>query len=48
MWLLEAIDWAMEIDAQLRPASTAELRDALLNQSGRPAVSAMENRGSVR
>ena len=44
MWLLEAIDWAMQIDAQLRPSSTAELRDALLNQSGRPTVSVIENR----
>jgi len=34
-WLLESIDWAMEIDAFDRPPSAASLRDALLNQSGR-------------
>jgi serine/threonine protein kinase len=35
-WLLNSIDWAMEIDAQERPASAAVLRDALLEQTGRP------------
>jgi len=37
-WLLESIDWAMEIDAFDRPASAAELRDHLLDQLGRPAI----------
>mgnify|MGYP000931839726 CR=1 FL=1 len=37
-WLLECVDWAMEIDAFQRPASAADLRDALLEQSGRPDV----------
>lgn len=36
IWLLEAIDWAMEIDAQQRPDSAAKLRFALLEQNGRP------------
>ena len=36
IWLLEAIDWAMELDAQQRPDSAEQLRSALLEQTGRP------------
>ena len=35
-WLLNSIDWAMELDAKNRPQTAADLRDALLEQSGRP------------
>lgn len=35
-WLLKSIDWAMELDAKNRPQTAADLRDALLEQSGRP------------
>jgi len=36
VWLLKSIDWAMELDAKNRPQTAAHLRDALLEQSGRP------------
>jgi serine/threonine protein kinase len=35
-WLLNSIDWAMELEAKNRPQSAADLRDVLLEQSGRP------------
>jgi serine/threonine protein kinase len=35
-WLLQAIDWAMELDAANRPQTAADLRDALLEQRSRP------------
>ena len=35
-WLLQSIDWAMELNAADRPQTAAALRDVLLEQSGRP------------
>lgn len=35
-WLLKSIDWSMELDAKNRPQTAAELRDVLLQQTGRP------------
>jgi len=35
-WLLNSIDWAMELDAKNRPQAAADLRDVLLQQTGRP------------
>jgi serine/threonine protein kinase len=35
-FLLQAIDWAMELDPQLRPQNAGELLDALKEQKGRP------------
>mgnify|MGYP000632766262 CR=1 FL=1 len=34
--ILESIDWAMQIDAELRPRTAAELRDALLGRARVP------------
>lgn len=41
VWLLRSIDWAMEIAAPDRPATAAELRDALIDQVGRPGNGAI-------
>ncbi|MCP5416105.1 MAG: serine/threonine protein kinase [Chromatiaceae bacterium] len=35
-YLLEIVDWAMEVDPLLRPQGAAELREALLQGEGRP------------
>lgn len=45
-WLLQAIDWAMELDHKTRPASAAELRDALLEQVGRPQKTPEQERST--
>lgn len=45
--ILESIDWAMQIDAELRPRTAAELRDALLGRIPvpRPPVSSRQETG---
>ncbi len=40
VYLLEAMDWAMEIDHHQRPQNAGDLLAALTNKSGRPAASA--------
>ncbi len=39
LYLLEVIDWAMEVDPLLRPQNAGEMLEALNNQQGRPDYS---------
>ncbi len=39
-YLLEAMDWAMEIDPRRRPQNAGDLLNALIGESGRPAAEA--------
>jgi hypothetical protein len=34
-YLLEVIDWAMEVDPLLRPQNAGEMLDAIVNKTGR-------------
>ncbi len=38
-YLLEVIDWAMEVDPLLRPQNAGEMLDAIVNKTGRTAAS---------
>lgn len=42
-YLLEAIDWAMEVDPILRPQNAGELLNALQNKTGRPKVNVAQS-----
>jgi serine/threonine protein kinase len=37
LYLLEIIDWALEVDPLLRPQNAGEMLEALTNETGRPA-----------
>ena len=43
--ILESIDWAMQVDAEYRPRSAAELRDALLGRSEIPKIATRTSGG---
>ena len=43
VYLLEAIDWAMEMDTHQRPQNAGDLLDAITNKSGRPTVTTTNN-----
>lgn len=42
-YLLDAIDWAMELNPEFRPRSARELQEAITGKTGRPSISHTKN-----